>query len=201
MGDLNAHTGIGRKTNRAGTNLIEFIHSNGAVVLNEPRQPTSFWHNNVVESNSILDLFIGTELFFDRLLEYKVLTRSAESSLELFNKCLAEDALPMKWKESLIKMIEKKADDHSNPKLSAYFAITLCLCRLLERIVLQWLHDYLKEYNILIKNQSGFRAHRSTRDNLVFLIQKVKESFNRRRKSVQFFLTLKLPLTKFGTKA
>ena len=110
--------------------------------------------------------------------------------LELFNKCLADDALPMKWKESLIKMIEKKADDHSYPKNFRPISITSCLCRILERIILQWLHDYLKENNILIKNQSGFRAHRSTRDNLVFLIQKIKKSFNWRRKSIAIFFDI-----------
>ena len=76
MGDLNAHTGLSRRLNRAGRNLNEFIHNNGAVVLNEPGQPTSFWRNDTVESNSILNIFIGTELFYDKLLDYKVLTRS-----------------------------------------------------------------------------------------------------------------------------
>ena len=93
-------------------------------------------------------------------------------------------------KNSNSKMIEKKADDHSNPKNFRPISITSCLCRILERIILQWLHDYLKENNILIKNQSGFRAHRSTRDNLVFLIQKIKKSFNWRRKSIAIFFDI-----------
>ena len=40
------------------------------VILNEPGQPTSFWRSNGIETNNILDLIIGTELFYDCLLSY-----------------------------------------------------------------------------------------------------------------------------------
>ena len=42
--------------------------------------------------------------------------------------------------------------------------------------MLNRLNSFLKEKNIIIKEQSGFRQHRNTKDNLIFLIQKAQEA-------------------------
>ena len=43
---------------------------------------------------------------------------------------------------------------------------------------------------MLIQEKSGFRKHRRTADNLVFLIQKVVESFNRKKKVCWLFFDI-----------
>ena len=89
MGDLNIHTNLCKKNDSLVEALIEFIHANEAVILNEPGQPTSIWRSRAssnrgaLESNNILDLFIGTELFYDNLLSYKVL---AHRKVDLYQK-------------------------------------------------------------------------------------------------------------------
>ena len=96
-------------------------------------------------------------------------------------------------------MIEKKADDQSNPKNYRPISITACLRRLLERIILKRLQDYLERNGLLASHQSGFRAKRSTRDNLVFILQvfqQVRESFNRKRKAVASFFDIEAAFDK-----
>ena len=56
--------------------------------------------------------------------------------VELFNKYLNENVLPTKWKKSIVKMIEKKADDHNNPNNYRPISITSCLCRLMREDIL-----------------------------------------------------------------
>ena len=56
------------------------------------------------------------------------------------------------------------------------------IMRLIERLILKRLIEHLDKNNISIEGQSGFRKCRSTKDNLIFLVQKAKEAFNRKRK-------------------
>jgi hypothetical protein len=82
----------------------------------------------------------------------------------------------------------KKSDDATNVKNFRPISITDCLCRLLERVMLKRIQKFLDDNGIVIASQSGFISHRSTRYNLVFLVQKVTEAFNRKRKSSHFLL-------------
>ena len=107
MGDLNIHTNLCKKNDSLVEALIEFIHANEAVILNEPGQPTSIWRSRAssnrgaLESNNILDLFIGTELFYDNLLSYKVL---AHRKVDLYQK--EHYHVPVVCEFSLTKKIE-----------------------------------------------------------------------------------------------
>jgi exonuclease III len=101
-----------------------------------------------------------------------------EIFLKLFNECLKQNKIPSAWKISRVVMIKKKDDDLSNIKNYRPISVTLCIARLFERIMLRRLQAHLKKNKILIKNQSGFRQGRQTKDNILFLAQKVKEQFN-----------------------
>ena len=68
--------------------------------------------------------------------------------------------------------------------------------RLMERLILWRLQKHLKDKNILIDSQSGFRKNRSTRDNLTFLIQKSRESFNRKRNVLAVFFDIEAAFDK-----
>ena len=52
------------------------------------------------------------------------------------------------------------------------------------------LKKFLKENNIIIKQQSGFRNNGSTRDNICFMSQKIKEEFNQGKKSCGLFFDI-----------
>jgi hypothetical protein len=50
--------------------------------------------------------------------------------------------------------------------------------------------EFLNKNNIIIKQQSGFRAKRQTKDNIFFLTQKAAESLNRGKKMCSIFFDI-----------
>ena len=68
--------------------------------------------------------------------------------------------------------MSKKGFDSLMPKSYRPISITSCLARLFERLLLVRLKSFLNYNNILISSQSGFRCHRQTKDNIIFLTQK-----------------------------
>lgn len=110
--------------------------------------------------------------------------------LSLFNKSIIESKIPKDWKTSEVTMIPKKTTDLENPSSYRPISMTSCLAKmrtrcLCEKLILTRIKDFLKEKKIIIKQQSGSREHRQTKDNLMFLIQKIQESFARKKKSIK----------------
>ena len=102
--------------------------------------------------------------------------------------------LPSSWKEATISMIYKKGD-RKNINNYRPISITSSICRLIEKIILERPTNYLTKTNIIIQEQSGFRKNRSTKDNLVFLIQKASEAFEKKKINSIFF-DIKLAINK-----
>ena len=87
-------------------------------------------------------------------------------------------------------MIQKKSNDLKNIKNYRPISITECFARLFERILLRRLQTHLREKNIIIKMQSGFRNSRQTKDNILFLSQKVKEQINKSGEMLSLFFDI-----------
>ena len=100
-----------------------------------------------------------------------------EDILSLFNLSLLESNFPRSWKKACISMIPKKDGMSSDPSNYRPISVTSCLGKILERIMTNRLNLFLEKNSLLVKEQSGFRRHRRTADNLMFLIQKISESF------------------------
>ena len=79
-------------------------------------------------------------------------------------------------------MLLKKKNEPRNHMNYRPISITPCLARLLEKIILRRLQKFMTKNKILIKEQAGFRKGRQTRDNLVFLTQKVGEALDEKSK-------------------
>jgi hypothetical protein len=112
-----------------------------------------------------------------------------KSILELFNKILITGQIPDPWKSAEITMIPK-AGDKSDPKNYRPISITSCLCKLFEKLIVKRILQFLKENNIIIDYQSGFRRHRQTRDNILFMSQKIAEAFIRGKKVCGIFFDI-----------
>jgi len=108
---------------------------------------------------------------------------------ELANKSLKECILPENWKTAQMTMIPKKGSK-SDPNNYRSISLTSCIGKLIEKLIENRLSKYLKKNNILINEQSGFRKLRRTTDNLLFLTQKVKEQFNRKKKVCTLFFDI-----------
>jgi hypothetical protein len=57
-------------------------------------------------------------------------------------------------------------------------------------VVLININEHLSKNKIIIKQQSGFRAHRQTKDNLFYLCQRNVEAFNRKMKNCVIFFDI-----------
>ena len=106
---------------------------------------------------------------------------------DLFNNILKSNEIQTEWKTASITMLFKNKGPSSDPKGYRPISITSVLFRLLEKIMGKRYTQFFKDNNILIAQQSGFRAHRQTKDNILLLCQKAIEAFNRGKKVVALF--------------
>ena len=90
----------------------------------------------------------------------------------IFNKCLAECAVPCDWKLSNVTAIFKKADktDAGNYRP---ISLTCLLCRILESIIRDEVLLHLRKYELIEKSQHGFLPHKSTVTNLLEFLEVV----------------------------
>ncbi len=82
--------------------------------------------------------------------------------------------------ESNCKNDSEKKDGKKDPKNFRPISITSCVARLCERFILIEINEHLKENKIIIKQQSGFRSFRQTKDNIFAICL---EAFNTKKKN------------------
>ena len=110
--------------------------------------------------------------------------------LNLINTTIKQSVIPKDWKTSIITMIPKKNSNSPNPKDYRPISLTSNLAKLTEKLLSCKLKDFLNVNKIIIKQQSGFRCHRQTKDNICFITQKIIEQFNRGKKAVGIFFDI-----------
>ena len=84
-------------------------------------------------------------------------------------------------------MIPKKQHNSSNPKDYQPINLTSCLA---ERLMLTKIKEFLDKHKIIIKQQSGFRQKRQTKDNIFHLTQKAIETINREKRMCTIFFDI-----------
>jgi len=110
--------------------------------------------------------------------------------LSFINLSINKSYIPDPCKRATITMIPKKISKSNNPKEYRPISLTSSLAKLCEKAIALKLKVWMKDERILIKQQSGFRAHRQTKDNILFISQKVIDSFNRVKKVCAIFFDI-----------
>jgi hypothetical protein len=110
--------------------------------------------------------------------------------LTLINETVKQSNIPQSWKNSVISMIPKKQHNSSNPKDYRPISLTSCIAKLAERLMLKKIKNFMDKNHIIIKQQSGFRKQRQTKDNIFYLTQKAIESINRGKKMCTIFFDI-----------
>ena len=79
-----------------------------------------------------------------------------------------------------------------NSDISNYRPISVlpCVFKILERLMYNRLYKYLKENNILYKQQFGFQSGYSTSDAIVQLVDKMFDSFEKEQFTLGVFIEL-----------
>ena len=115
---------------------------------------------------------------------------SFDTLLYIFNDIWKTGAFPEGWRLATIIPIPKPGKDHAEPTNNRPIALTSCLCKTQEKMINKRLIWYLESNNFISKFQSGFRAERSTNDNLVRLETFIRDAFIKREHVVAVFFDL-----------
>ncbi|GFN81057.1 RNA-directed DNA polymerase from mobile element jockey [Plakobranchus ocellatus] len=99
--------------------------------------------------------------------------------LKLFNNIWSTGDIPPSWREASVVPIPKPGKDPSYPSNHRPIALTSCLCKTRERMVIDRLVHVLESGNLLSK--CGFRKDHSTLDHLVGLETFIKKAFARKK--------------------
>ena len=84
----------------------------------------------------------------------------------IFIKSLRTGILPAMWKQSSVVPLFKKAS-HADPRNYRPVSLTSVCCKAMEKLVAAQLRDFLESNGLLSSCQYGFRANRSTEDQLL----------------------------------
>ena len=92
----------------------------------------------------------------------------------IFRQSLCEGVVPEIWKESVVIPIFKKGS-RNDPLNYRPVSLTSVSCKTMERLITQHLTGYLEDSALLDVNQFGFRAGRSTMDQLLLVYAEVSK--------------------------
>ena len=101
--------------------------------------------------------------------------------LHIFNLSWSTHSFPSAWKQSTIIPILKSGKPSNSPSSYRPISLTSCISKLFERMVLARLSFFLEANNILTNVQAGFRAGRSTVDQVLLLSQSISDGFHQRK--------------------
>lgn len=104
--------------------------------------------------------------------------------LELFNLIWTSNMFPSLWRLSIIIPLKKPDQPTTSPKSYRPISLTCTMCKVMEKMINKRLIWYLDKYNILSEDQSGFRRHRSTKDNLITLQTHISNALNKKQQTI-----------------
>ena len=109
----------------------------------------------------------GPDSIHPRLLK-SCASQLAYPLLKIFQLSLQQCHLPNEWKKSIVIPIFKKGSRFT-PLNYRPVSLTSVPCKCLERVIARKLYEYLEDNDILTEHQFGFRASRSTMDQMILV--------------------------------
>lgn len=110
--------------------------------------------------------------------------------LDFYNKTWQAGKSPKDWKKSLVIAIPKEIGEKHNIK--KYRPIQLCsvISKIKENMVACRLNYHMEVNHLNHKNQNGFRAKRSTADNLMIFEDRIRSALNKTREVIVIFFDI-----------
>ena len=113
-----------------------------------------------------------------------------DTLLHIFNGIWTTGVFLESWRLATIIPIPKSGKGHVEPTNYRAIALTICLCKTLERMINKRLVWFLESNDLITKFQSGFRAERRINDNLVRLEKFIRDAFIKPEHVVAVFFNL-----------
>ena len=104
-------------------------------------------------------------------------TISLKSVLDIYNNIWISGNIPTIWKQAITILILKKQKTPTNLTSYKPIALTSCTHKTLESMINVRLTWFIESNNLLSKLQTGFRAQRTTIDQLVHIETLIREAF------------------------
>ena len=105
--------------------------------------------------------------------------------IKLFNTSLRSGTLPKIWKIAQVTPVYKNKGNAEDVNNYRPISVTSVVCKLLEKIIVKHIHNYLVENKILYQFQSGFQAGDSTTNQLVEIYNTIVSNLDK-GKDVRF---------------
>ena len=144
-------------------------------------------------STTISQLSTSTSSGPDQI-TYPLLSHLPQSALHfllyIFNLSWSTHTFPSTWKQSIIIPILKSGKPSDSPSSYRPISLTSCTATLFKRIVLGRLTYFLEQQDILSPVQAGFRAGRSTVDQVLLLSQSIADSFHQSKPGARTVLAI-----------
>ena len=110
--------------------------------------------------------------------------------LSIVNKIWKENSFPSTWDTAIVLAFLKPLKDGANVANYRPFALTSCICKIMEEMVNIRLVWFLERRGILNPAQCGFRRMRSCTDTLIRLEASICEAFIAKKHHVSVFFDL-----------
>ena len=177
--------------------IDRYVNDN-ADIFNCTKHDTSHTDEPITVSSAHVTLLIkalnpkkaaGPDKINHRLI--KLLEGSLSTILsEIFTLSLRAGYIPKAWKQASVLVIKKPNKIASDPGNYRPISLLNCLGKLLETIVTSQLKSWAESNHKINIEQSGFRAKRSTQDQLFRLTQQIAQGLNRRQTTSAIFLDI-----------
>lgn len=113
---------------------------------------------------------------------------ACERLVDIFNASLRLQHFPRPWKEAKVVAFPKPGKSHRDPANWRPISLLSGLSKLLERAILSRLMEYNESNGGFIDQQFGFRKHHSTNHQLLRVVNRIRNGFNRKTHTAGVFL-------------
>jgi ribonuclease HI len=103
--------------------------------------------------------------------------------LTMLNKSWTEKSIPGIWRRAKITPVQKRGKPADQIGSYRPISLTSNISKLMERLVKTRLQFWLESNNKLNTFQAGFRAQRSTQDQVMRIVQSIADNFQNRKKT------------------
>jgi ribonuclease HI len=110
--------------------------------------------------------------------------------LKLFNMSWLTSIIPDAWKKGKIIPLPKQGKDPKDTQSYRPICLLSAISKTMEKMVRDRLVFFLENNHLLNCNQAGFRANRSTEDQVIRIAQAISDGYNQQKPSSRTVLTL-----------
>lgn len=131
----------------------------------------------------------GPDLINNEILKH--LSKKAVAYLtSICNGCMRLGYFPLHWRTANVLPIYKTGKDKHNPDSYRPISLLSTLAKLLEKVILTRLQDFILENEVIPPHQFGFRRSHSTAHQLIRITELIEKGFEEKKYTAAIFLDL-----------